>query len=69
MYLGTIRDARHIANKFLKQVKSVEKRHADEIKRTLDEEMINIGYTKESAALRRLSMDLTRILADMRAGR
>lgn len=77
MWLGTIREARSIAKKFERQVRLVETRHSDEIKRltspestrTINEGIISIGYTKESAALRRLSMDLTRILADMRAGR
>ena len=64
MNLGTIREAKKLAQEFITSASKSEDRQKRDVQHTLHEHAVDIGYTKESAALRRASMDLTRKLAD-----
>ena len=79
MKRATIKTAIEIAKRFVEVAHKLEKKNNEKLREEskspvstqLYEILQNesIAYTKESAQLRRVSMDLTRILADMRLNR
>lgn len=79
MKRATIKTAIEIAKRFIEIARSVEKENEKRFKEASSGPMAtckyeffqeeSIGYTRESAQLKRVSMDLTHILADLRLNR
>jgi hypothetical protein len=72
MKRATIKTAMEIAKRFIEVAKKLEKENDKMLMNKVDHTIFrneSIAYTRESAQLKRVSMDLTHILADLRLNR